>query len=108
MHKIYLLTNFDPETFELIKNKKEFKELFKCFDGILVSGMIHVIKPDPQFFHEAFKKFDINPDQQFTVFIDDEYFNIEAAMRLSKRKLRCIQFTGSKDLKRILRHLEVI
>ena len=107
-HRIFLLTNYDVETFELIKKKKEFKELFDCCDGIIVSGKVHLIKPDPEIFHVAFKEFDINPDSEFTVFIDDEYFNIEAAMRLGKRKLRCIQFQSSKELKRTLRHLGVL
>lgn len=107
-HKIFLLTNFDPETFELIKRDKAFKEFFDCLDGIVVSGKIHLIKPDPQLFEAAFKEFGIDPNYEFTVFIDDEYANIEAAMRLHKHKLRCIQYKGAKDLKRILKHLDVL
>ena len=107
MHKIFLLTNFDVKTFEIIKNDKNFKLLFECFDGIIVSGKVYLIKPDSQIFELAFKEFDINPDSEFTLYIDDEYANIEAAMRLGKKQLRCIHFIGSKELKKILKHLDV-
>lgn len=108
MHKIFLLTNFDLKTFELIKNDRYFKLLFDCFDGIIVSGKVYLIKPDPALFELAFEEFGIDPDHEFTIFIDDEYANIEAAMRLGKRNLRCIHYTGSKELKRMLKHLDVI
>lgn len=107
LHKIFLLTNFDEKTFEIIKNDKNFKLLFGYFDGIIVSGKVYLIKPDPQIFELAFKEFGINPDTEFTIYIDDEYANIEAAMRLGKKHLRCIHYAGSKELKKLLKHLDV-
>lgn len=107
MHKIFLLTNFDEKTFEIIKNDKNFKTLFECFDGIIVSGKVYLIKPDLQIFERAFQEFNINPDTEFTLYIDDEYVNIEAAMRLGKKHLRCIHYVGSKELKKLLKHLDV-
>lgn len=108
MHKIFLLTNFDEGTFEVIKNSKNFRLLFEFFDGVIVSGKVYLIKPDPQLFELAFQEFGIDPDREFTLFIDDEYVNIEAAMRLNKKHLRCIHYAGSKELKKLLRHLDVI
>ena len=44
-HSLYILSNWDPYSFTILE--KAYPELFELFDGIIISGDIGLIKPDP-------------------------------------------------------------
>lgn len=89
-HKIFILTNWDAESFPLLFENKKIRKFLDLADGIVVSGVVGLMKPDPEMFAYAFKYFGIDPDQELTFFIDDELSNIKAARALNKRHLKCI------------------
>ena len=98
LHKLYLLTNFDKGTFEVLMYHKKFRKIFNYFDGIIVSGEIHLIKPDPAIYEYAFETFNIDPNNEFTIYIDNEKAAIDTMMKLGKKQLRCIHFRSAHDL----------
>lgn len=74
---LFALTNWSHETFPIARRKFSFLE---HFDGIVVSGEIRKIKPDPAIFHHLMETHRISPGD--SVFIDDSRPNVEAARRL--------------------------
>ena len=74
---LYGLTNFSSETFPSARKRFEFLEWFQ---GIVVSGEVKVIKPDPRIYEILMARFDIDPRR--AVFVDDTPANVEAASRL--------------------------
>lgn len=75
--KIYILSNYGNESFEVIDQKYDF---FRLADGKIISARVGLLKPDPEIYHCVERTFRINPDR--TVFIDDSPINIEAALAL--------------------------
>ncbi|MGA7862891.1 MAG: HAD-IA family hydrolase, partial [Stellaceae bacterium] len=61
-----------PQTFERF-------EFLRWFRGILVSGEVGVIKPDPRIFELLLERFAIDPKR--TVYIDDVAANAELLAR---------------------------
>lgn len=90
-HKIYILSNWDHESFSLLAQKLKFQKLFRYADGIIISGLIHMMKPDPNIFLYLFDQYSIDPTTELTIFIDDDPANISAANRLGFEKLVTIQ-----------------
>ncbi len=90
-HKIYILSNWDAESFPYLLHTKEIREIITQADGVIISGSIHMLKPDPLMYQTAFEKFGIDPDNELTLYIDDEKINIESAQSLGKKKLLCLQ-----------------
>jgi len=76
-HKLYLLSNFDSETFELLAEK--YADLFKRFDGIMISADVGCLKPENKIYEKFFNKFQLDPKECF--FIDDQSENIVAAKK---------------------------
>jgi 2-haloacid dehalogenase len=74
---VYALSNWSAETFPAAMAKYPF---LGDMDGILVSGEIKAIKPDPAIFREFMRRFSLRPDQ--IVFIDDNQPNVDAARSL--------------------------
>jgi 2-haloacid dehalogenase len=74
---LYALTNWSAETWAHAQSRFSFLERFR---GILVSGQVRLIKPDPAIFRLLCSQFGIVPEQ--SVFIDDSLKNVEAAARL--------------------------
>lgn len=89
-YKVYLLSNWDPTSFEIAQEK--FPEIFDSVDGMIISGKEQVSKPDLNFFKLALNRFDVDPST--TIFIDDEPHNIDAAQHIG---LRTIIHTSPKD-----------
>jgi putative hydrolase of the HAD superfamily len=73
-YKVYLLSNYSKNHFELSKNKFQF---IKHVDGGVISYEIKHIKPEPEIYEALIKKYNINPSE--AVFLDDLSENLEGA-----------------------------
>jgi len=76
-YKLYGLTNWSAETFPKAFQTYDF---FKLFDGIVVSGVEKVSKPDPKIYQILLSRYSLNPAECF--FLDDRKENIEVAKQL--------------------------
>lgn len=78
LYRLVIVSNWDAQSFDLLCQKPEFKEIFDLFDDIVISGAIGKIKPDKTIFYDLFAKHGIDPDNDVCVFIDDQQENIDA------------------------------
>lgn len=76
-HKLYALTNWSHETFPIALRRFEF---LNDFDGIVVSGIEKVMKPDPKIFQIMIERYQLNPKN--CVYIDDRADNCMTAAKL--------------------------
>jgi 2-haloacid dehalogenase len=76
-HRLYGLTNWSHETFPLARARYPF---FDWFDGIVVSGVEGIVKPDTRLYLRLLERYDIDPAR--AVFIDDNLQNVQAAVAL--------------------------
>jgi epoxide hydrolase-like predicted phosphatase len=72
--KLYYLSNFPDDIFDEVNKKYDF---FRNFDGGIISGRVHVSKPDKKIFSIFLEKYSLSADE--TLFIDDSELNIKAA-----------------------------
>ncbi|MCJ8210598.1 HAD family phosphatase [Mucilaginibacter sp. RS28] len=89
-YKIYALTNWSTETFEIAKQKFE---LLNWFDGLVVSGEEKIRKPFPKFYQILLDRYHVKPEE--ALFIDDNLRNVEAARKLG---IPSIHFTSPRQL----------
>ncbi len=73
-YRIYALTNWSRETFPVALEKYDFLGLF---EGIVVSGVEHMKKPDKEIYDLMLKRYSISGNE--TIFIDDNINNVEGA-----------------------------
>ncbi len=99
-YKIYALSNWSAETFEIAQQKFEF---LNWFDGLVVSGLEKIRKPDPAFYQLLLDRYHVKPEE--ALFIDDNYRNILAAQALG---IQSIHFTSAEELKSALKKLSVL
>jgi HAD superfamily hydrolase (TIGR01509 family) len=71
---LYAITNFSKEKFELARTHHRF---FGHFHGIVVSGEVGLIKPDPRIFHLFLDRYGLEAAK--CIFIDDSATNIVVA-----------------------------
>jgi len=71
---LYALSNWPAEGFPSTRRRFDF---LGCFRGILISGEVGVIKPDPRIFEMLIEIHAIDPAR--TAFIDDSEANVAAA-----------------------------
>src|SRR5207302_8520641 len=90
--RLYGLTNFSAETYPLALRRFDF---LRWFSGVLVSGEVGHIKPDPRIYHLLFERFAIVPHD--AVYIDDVERNAAAASTLG---MHGITFTDPPALRR--------
>jgi 2-haloacid dehalogenase len=72
--RLYALSNWSAETFPIARPMFEF---FDWFDGMVISGEVKMIKPDPRIFAHVLEKFSLVPGE--TIFVDDNAENVRAA-----------------------------
>jgi HAD superfamily hydrolase (TIGR01549 family) len=95
---LYGLSNMSAPVFEVLKNRHGHWDRFR---GIVISGEIGLVKPEPEIFHHLAERYGLIPAE--TVFIDDHLPNIESARRLG---FRTIHFAAADQCRRELeRHL---
>jgi 2-haloacid dehalogenase len=91
---LYAVSNWSAETYPLVTKRFEF---LQWFQGVVLSGEVRVIKPDPRIFKFFFETHGVNPAQ--AVYIDDLKPNVEAANALG---MHGILFTDPPALRREL------
>ena len=98
--RLFALSNWSAETFAIARGRVAELALF---DDILISGHARRLKPDPELFEMACRRFGVTPAQAF--FVDDIPANVEGARAVG---LTSIQFTDSDSLRRALQQLDVL
>ncbi|HKF73034.1 MAG TPA: HAD family phosphatase, partial [Stellaceae bacterium] len=74
---LFALSNWSRETFPLAQRRFEFLKLFR---GMVISGEVGVIKPDPRIFEHLMERFGIARGD--AVYVDDNPRNAAAATAL--------------------------
>jgi 2-haloacid dehalogenase len=74
---LYALSNWSAEKFPIARGRFDFLDWFA---GIVVSGEVGLVKPDPAIFRHAIERFALTPEA--TIFIDDSAHNAAAAATL--------------------------
>ncbi len=97
---LYALTNWSAETFPEACKRYDFLQLF---DGIVVSGVEGIKKPDRAFFELLFNRYNFEPSQ--SLFIDDNLRNVQSALKLS---MPSIHYTRDVDLARELKTRKIL
>ena len=88
---LYALSNWPAESFPHARQRFDFLGWFR---GILVSGDVKVIKPDPRIFELLIERFAIDPLS--AIFIDDVEANAAAARAFG---IHAIHFTNPTALR---------
>ena len=83
-HSIYGLSNWDAESFELLRIKHA--ELFDLFDGIILSGQVKANKPHATIYHILLNQYQLQAKDCW--FIDDQQENIDAAQKIGINAIR--------------------
>jgi 2-haloacid dehalogenase len=96
----YALSNMEAETFPLRFERFAF---FGLFDGIVISGLERVAKPDREIFELLLDRFGL--DAGTTLFIDDNIGNLAAASALG---LATVHYRSSEGLRRSLCALDLL
>lgn len=102
-HNLLILSNWDKESFPLVK--KKCKNLFKHFDDkhIIISADVKLLKPESEMFNHILKKFKLNPKD--CVFIDDQEENVSAA---KKAGIESIQHKDYKTTRQKFIDLDIL
>ncbi|MFP6746087.1 MAG: HAD family phosphatase [Alphaproteobacteria bacterium] len=97
---LYVISNWAAETWHHATARFEFLD---WFDGVVVSGLEGVAKPDPKIFELACERHALAPEQ--CVFIDDIANNVDSARNLG---FHGIQFTDAPALRKQLAGLGLL
>lgn len=92
---VYGLTNWSSETFPLVKEKYT---IFQPFDGIVVSGEEHLLKPDAAIYRCLLERYDLKAEE--SLFIDDNADNVVGARNVG---MEAVRFTSAAELERVLK-----
>ena len=91
---VYGLSNMSAPIFALLRSRYDHWDRFR---GIVISGEVGLVKPEPEIFHHIAERYGLLPAE--TVFIDDHLPNIECAGRLG---FRTIHFADAAQCRREL------
>jgi 2-haloacid dehalogenase len=98
--RLFALSNWSAETFPFALRRFEF---LRWFQGVVLSGEVRLVKPDPRIFQLLFEKYDIDPAD--AVYVDDHGRNVSTAQKLG---MRAIHFTGATALRQELSQLGLL
>jgi FMN phosphatase YigB (HAD superfamily) len=84
-HKVFVLSNWDSESFVLLQQK--YPELFGLFDGMVISGDVHELKPSENIYRILLNRYNLRPEDCW--FIDDQKENIDAAHNCGVNAIMC-------------------
>jgi 2-haloacid dehalogenase len=99
-HRLLALSNWSEEKFNITRPHFDF---LNWFDGIVLSGVEKMVKPDLRFYQILLQRHDVEPRK--AVFIDDMKKNIEAAQSLG---IHTIHFTDPSEVRSRLSDMGVL
>ena len=94
---LYCLSNMSAATFAYLRGQHAFWERFR---GIVISGEVRMMKPEPEIFEYLLRRYDISASQ--SIFIDDHAPNIRGAQAIG---LRTILFRDARQCETELEQL---
>lgn len=92
---VYGLTNWSAETFPMVRDTYP---VFQEFDGIVVSGEEHLLKPDAAIYKCLLERYDLQAEE--SLFVDDNADNVAGARNVG---MKAIRFTSAEELERELK-----
>lgn len=96
--RVLFLSNYSHK---IIREAAEVLYFLPAMDGGLFSCDVHLVKPDPAFYEELIRRYDLVPER--CVFIDDLPANLEPAKKLGIRTILFrSQEQAERDLERLL------
>lgn len=84
-HTLYILSNWDQYSFIYVYNY--YRTFFALFDAIIISGNIHLVKPNPAIYEYVIQQYHLDPAR--TVLIDDQHINIRIAQECGLFAIQC-------------------
>ena len=97
---LYALSNWSAQKFPLAEERFEW---LRWFDGVVVSGRVRMVKPEPAIFRHLLGTFGLVASE--TVFIDDHEPNVIAARDAG---IDAIHFQGPEALREALRERGIL
>jgi putative hydrolase of the HAD superfamily len=91
---LYCLSNMPASVYTHLRQRHHF---WDAFSGIVISGEVKMMKPEPEVFMHLLATFNLRPEE--CVFIDDLRTNIESAMQVG---LHTIWFKDAVQCRREL------
>ena len=96
--KVYCITNFSVD--KLDRARRRF-DVLNAFDGIVVSGEVRLLKPDPAIYRRLLDDLDSLANRGYTEgflrrHVHDEYQNYERGFSLSERQQFVGELTGER------------
>jgi 2-haloacid dehalogenase len=92
---LFAITNFSADFWPPFHEKE--RAFFGRFKGIVVSGEVKLLKPDPAIYYLALDRFRLRPAD--ALFVDDRAINVEAALAVG---LKAHLFVDAPDLQQRL------
>jgi putative hydrolase of the HAD superfamily len=74
---LFCLSNMPMSIYDHLRRRHVFWDAFR---GIVISGEVRMMKPEPEVFAHLLEKYELRPDE--TVFVDDLSANVDAARRV--------------------------
>ena len=81
--KLYILSNWPSDSFELIE--KKYSDTFNLFDGKIISGDAGITKPDKEIYNKLISKYRLEPSE--CIFIDDQKENLLPAEKIGMKTI---------------------
>jgi len=97
---LYALTNFSDEKY--VETFERFG-FFQRFLGVVVSGRVKLLKPDPAIYRLLLESYGLDPTA--CLFIDDSPANVEGARKVG---LHATRFESPEQIERMLKELALL
>lgn len=97
--RIHALSNYPPQKIRFLYEAFDFMRLF---DTVLISGLLRVVKPDPEIFHRLVDSIGTSD----CVFIDDREENVRVAAELGMDVIHFTPQDGPQRVAALLASLE--
>lgn len=96
-YNIYYLSNFQKDVYEKMYDKHDF---LRIGNGGVISYQVNTLKPDHFIYAILLSKYNLDPSE--TLFIDDNFDNIEEAKKIG---FHSVLFTNCDELKNSIKPL---